>query len=810
MASNENVKVTIRVRPFSEKEKLAGHKRIVDLDGRAGSVTLRNPNGGSVGGEDGADCKTFSFDAAFGEDSKQADVYDQTAKFIVDEVLKGFNGTVFAYGQTGTGKTFSMQGVRDVPALRGIIPSTFNHIFNHISQDSTSKRYLVRCSYIEIYNEDIRDLLVKPPPGKKPTALELKEHPDTGVYVKDLSSFVVKSVEEMDKLIDVGNSARAVAATLMNAESSRSHSIFTITVESSEEVELSNGTKEDRFVAGKLHLVDLAGSERQSKTGATGDRLKEATRINLSLSALGNCISALVDGKSTHIPYRDSKLTRLLQDSLGGNAKTLMIATLSPASYNYEETLSTLRYANRAKNIKNKPKINEDPKDAMLREYQEEIKRLREQLERKQRTSGGTTSPETRSRSLKAVSSGTLDDEGDESESDGSENGDHQETSKGGHKQANNPLSSMDPATILKLQAQVESERQALLTSKSHVHAEKQRLLLELESRATELSKERTERENLAAKLSSMEGQLLVGGVSIVDRVSAQQLELEAASKRIEQQERAEREIRDKLESKQEATLQLEEHYNTLQDEVDTKTKKLKKLWARLEATRREVSDLQDEFRNEREGLLETIRELSRELSLKQTVATSFLPPDEISKVESRASYNDESDEWILCTNAELNLANRVERPLAHPILKRPVCGFAKTRMAAGDPNPRWRPDNLLTLGLDDIQQQQRSAASSAEYLNDKSTAGSDLDVGELYRDISRASSGTLLSTSRLKLGGGGTGSALGSEDFEFSGSDDLTSNGGTSPTKTMNVDARLPPSRGEVLRSGLPSKRRT
>ena len=185
-----------------------------------------------------------------------------------------------------------------------------------------------------------------------------------------------KHLGECEKLMDKGNKNRSVGATLMNADSSRSHSIFAIKVEMCEKDE----SGEEHYRAGKLNLVDLAGSERQSKTGASGDRLKEATKINLSLSALGNVISALVDGKSKHIPYRDSKLTRLLQDSLGGNTKTLMIAALSPAADNYEETLSTLRYANRAKNIKNKPTINEDPKDAMLRQLQDEINILKAQL----------------------------------------------------------------------------------------------------------------------------------------------------------------------------------------------------------------------------------------------------------------------------------------------------------------------------------------------------------------------------------------------------------------------------------------------
>lgn len=205
-----------------------------------------------------------------------------------------------------------MQGVKDVPHLRGLIPNSFNHVFDYIAR-TTTKKFLVRCSFLEIYNEEIRDLLGKDTKNK----LDLKENPDSGVFVKDLTSYVVKSPEELDAFMNIGSKSRSVGSTLMNAESSRSHCIFSITVESSE----MGQDGEEHIVVGKLNLVDLAGSERQSKTGATGDRLKEASKINLSLSALGNCISALVDGRSTHVPYRDSKLTRLLQDSLGGNAK---------------------------------------------------------------------------------------------------------------------------------------------------------------------------------------------------------------------------------------------------------------------------------------------------------------------------------------------------------------------------------------------------------------------------------------------------------------------------------------------------------
>ena len=231
---------------------------------------------------------------------------------------------------------------------------------------------MIRASYLEIYNEEVRDLLSKNPKNR----LELKEKPDSGVYVKDLSYFAVKGVDEIDDVLKIGMKNRSMGSTNMNATSSRSHSLFSITIERSE----IGADGKQHIRAGKLNMVDLAGSERIAKTGATGVQLKEATKINLSLSTLCHVISALTDPKATYVPYRDSKLTRLLQDSLGGNTKTLMISNVGPADYNYDETMNTLRYASRAKNIKNKPKINEDPKDALLREYQDEITKLREQL----------------------------------------------------------------------------------------------------------------------------------------------------------------------------------------------------------------------------------------------------------------------------------------------------------------------------------------------------------------------------------------------------------------------------------------------
>ncbi|XP_078695935.1 osmotic avoidance abnormal protein 3-like isoform X12 [Branchiostoma floridae x Branchiostoma belcheri] len=370
--ASEAVKVIVRCRPLNEREKNLNCDVVISMEGGIQCGIIKPDRQDEPP-------KLFTFDGSYDMVSTTEKIYDDVAYPLVESVVEGYNGTVFAYGQTGCGKSFTMQGIEEPATQRGIIPRAFEHIFESIAVAEDTK-YLVHASYLEIYNEEIRDLLGKDHKQK----LELKEHPDRGVYVKDLSKHSVHNVPECERIMEMGWKNRSVGATLMNADSSRSHSIFTIFLEMCS----TDKEGETHLRAGKLNLVDLAGSERQAKTGATGDRLKEATKINLSLSALGNVISALVDGKSKHIPYRDSKLTRLLQDSLGGNTKTLMIACLSPADNNYDETLSTLRYANRAKNIKNKPRINEDPKDALLREYQEEIQRLKAMLAAKGITSG--------------------------------------------------------------------------------------------------------------------------------------------------------------------------------------------------------------------------------------------------------------------------------------------------------------------------------------------------------------------------------------------------------------------------------------
>ena len=283
----------------------------------------------------------------FDTKSRQTDVFDFSIRSTVDDILNGYNGTVFAYGQTGAGKSYTMMGsdIEDENS-RGIIPRIVEQMFTSILQSPGNIEYTVRVSYMEIYMERIRDLLVP-----QNDNLPVHEEKSRGVYVKGLLEIYVSSVQEVYEVMRRGGAARATAATNMNQESSRSHSIFVITI-SQKNVETGSAK------SGQLFLVDLAGSEKVGKTGASGQTLEEAKKINRSLSALGMVINSLTDGKSTHIPYRDSKLTRILQESLGGNSRTTLIINCSPSSYNDAETLSTLRFGVRAKAIKNKAKIN--------------------------------------------------------------------------------------------------------------------------------------------------------------------------------------------------------------------------------------------------------------------------------------------------------------------------------------------------------------------------------------------------------------------------------------------------------------------
>lgn len=578
---------------------------------------------------------------------------------MVDSVLAGFNGTIFAYGQTGTGKTFTMEGLRGDEEKKGVIPRSFEHIFSHIAQ-SKDEQYLVRASYLEIYQEEIRDLLAK----NQNVRLELKERPDTGVYVKDLASFVCKSQSEIEHVMSVGNQNRKVGPTNMNEHSSRSHAIFIITVECST---VDPDTNKPHIRAGKLNLVDLAGSERQAKTGATGERLKEATKINLSLSALGNVISALVDGKSTHVPYRDSKLTRLLQDSLGGNAKTVMVANIGPADYNYEESLTTLRYANRAKNIKNKPRINEDPKDALLREFQEEIARLKSQLGTKSRASSGVGKKRRRTRKVMNGDDGVMEASDD------------------------SVMSSPEPppSDVTDLEAKLAVERELLESDTTMITEEKEKLRQELNQKEAVLLRQKKDKEMVAKKIKALESKLLSGNTNMVERTNEQQKILEQQRADLIERRKAEREAAKLLEAQEEQGLELEKTYSSLQQEVDTKTKKLKKLFAKLQSTKQEIVDITDEYNRDRRDLEDTQQELLKELKLKHLMIENFIPPKEKQKMLERAQYDEVEDVWYLSTPGQTPSNTISKRPVSAVGSRRPMSEYARMLSSIENVNSR-------------------------------------------------------------------------------------------------------------------------
>ncbi|WRT66891.1 uncharacterized protein IL334_003854 [Kwoniella shivajii] len=370
--SGNNIKVVCRFRPMNRMETESRSETCMDISSDFTTVQLKNSTSLAGPEKDG-----FTFDRVFDTNTKQNDIFDWGVKGIVEDVMTGFNGTLFCYGQTGSGKTYSklsrtppeineradlidvisaMMGADiENPALKGLIPRIVEQIFASILSADSVIEYTVKVSYMEIYMERIKDLL-----APQNDNLSIHEDKARGVYVKNLTDVYVGSEAEVYKVMKAGGSSRAVSSTNMNAESSRSHSIFVIGIH-------QRNTETGSQKSGNLYLVDLAGSEKVGKTGATGQTLEEAKKINKSLSALGMVINSLTDGKSSHVPYRDSKLTRILQESLGGNSRTTLIINCSPATFNEPETLSTLRFGMRAKSIKNKARVNVEMSPAELK-----------------------------------------------------------------------------------------------------------------------------------------------------------------------------------------------------------------------------------------------------------------------------------------------------------------------------------------------------------------------------------------------------------------------------------------------------------
>jgi Kinesin motor domain len=594
----EAVKVIVRCRPLNGREKDMGEtEECVAIDTTAMQVFMKSkPN------------IKFTFDAVFDWNCIQKDVYESTGYDIANGVLEGFNGTIFAYGQTGTGKTHCMMGPderKEFPEQIGITPRCFQQVFDNINTfPDENSSFLVEASFLEIYNEDIRDLFAE----DTHKALDLKQDTKGAVYVKDLTKHVVKDMEEIIKWMEYGDSRRTTGSTAMNHRSSRSHSIFTIIVGRTD----MDDKGEDHVRQGKLNLVDLAGSERQNKTGATGDRLKEGVKINLSLSALGNVISALVDGKSKHIPYRDSKLTRMLQDSLGGNSKTVMVATISPALDNAEETMSTLRYANRAKQIKNKPTINEDPKDAKIREFKDEIARMRALL-------GDGFDPNANVEKKVVVRKEYVDFE----------------------------VEGVDPAILEQMKTQKESEVMAALAKQGMSDSERQALQKKLDGARRAQEKIARQQKELEAKMLELSQQLGGGGgMDMMDENDRQQARLRLQEQNMKQQlldqERLERELKQR---EHEESLQLKT-YATLEEDIAAKDAKLQDLHEKYEEAVAEAEDIAGAFQQEREDLLNTVRGLSKTLKFNIMLVNSFIPAGYLRAIQTHATLDSESGSW--------------------------------------------------------------------------------------------------------------------------------------------------------------------
>lgn len=567
---DENVKVMVRCRPLMKEER----SRAACLETRedGGSIAILGESASSLRRE-------FYFDSVFGPESDNERVYMKSCRRLVEFAFEGYNCTVFLYGQTGTGKTYTHSS---------LTLNSFAHLFTLIKTSHSGAQFLIRASYFELYNEDIRDLLTPvslivtstmeecsskyvsrlltfyAPFSKthktsdKP--LELRESKGGEVYVKNLTNYLVNNLSELEKLKKKGDERRATAATKMNDHSSRSHSIFSITIERTQNDGGSKSSSIKSVRLGRLNLIDLAGSERQSKSGSTGARLKEASRINLSLTCLSLVIRSLTDPNSSHVPYRNSKLTRLLTSSLGGNSKTLLVACISPAQIHLDETLNTLRFASRTKLVKNRAKINEDSKDALLRKYRAQLEELKQKLHKRLRQE--TTTDEDLLT--------TVDGDGEENQSD----------------------------------------------------------------------------QLLRKQLKLLKAKIMVGGENLLEKVEMHERLLEASKNELEERKKEELNLKLKLKAKQEAIERMNSTRGGLETQAHELDEKLGRALVLYKQTKEEQRDLVCEHEQLKESLLQSIKTTSKEIRYANCIIDDFIPRQYLDLINSYAQYDDDSDEW--------------------------------------------------------------------------------------------------------------------------------------------------------------------
>nr|CAD7453692.1 unnamed protein product [Timema tahoe] len=589
LTNEDNIRVVVRIRPLSEKEIKSAFKNIIRID-HPNHISILNL---THNGDERP--KTFAFDAVLGESSSQEDVYECFGRPVVEKVFEGYNGTIFAYGQTGSGKTYTMEGVQENKDEWGIVPNAIHHIFLAIDQATDRDKtvsFSVRVSYVEVYNENIHDLLSE----DHTASLSIREDPLHGVFVKRLTGFVVASSTDLYNVTTLGNRNRATGSTKMNEKSSRSHAVLMVTIQQNVSGKLMTRV-------GSLHLVDLAGSERQSKTGTSGVRLKEASKINQSLSTLGKVIAALVDAKSTHVPYRESKLTLLLKNSLGGNSVTTMVANVAPSDYNYDETLCTLRYADRAKHIKNHVQLNDSPRNIAIERTAGEILMLKKELEQLS----------------KIVDDPTIEF-----------------------------IDTDQKERIEELEEEEEEERRRRENMTNDELAAYLEMKMQREVHETNLLLAKKEYDKVQQMLQQVEKHAIVGEENLLEKLDEQKQQLNVWSLELKKAASTERELEMLLHWLESDMMDIEDKYSSLQEEVDEKTKKLNKLMPVLGRAKKELAALEKKQRRQILKEVDKVRDMTRHLDLYDHILSQWIPEDKLLLIEKNMTWDEWTDEWTI------------------------------------------------------------------------------------------------------------------------------------------------------------------
>jgi kinesin family protein 3/17 len=578
-SSRESVKVAVRLRPFSKLELLNNYRKIITIDQSDATVFILNPQGQNV---------QFTYDYAFPDNCTQEEIYENTSAAIVDGVLHGINGTIFAYGQTGSGKTFTIEGLADQKG-RGIVPRAFEHIFDYVTANRDSHKFSVTMQYVEIYNEHTRDLLAGPDSDQ---SLAIREDASKQFYVQGVQIRTVNTIQDLFRFQNEGRQHRVTRQTRMNEESSRSHSILTLKIETLTMIEGGSHVRSAR-----LNLVDLAGSERVSKTGeSSGAGFQEGVSINYALMVLGACISALTSRGHNHIPYRDSALTKLLRDSLGGNARTLMIAAVGPADYNFQESMSTLHYAENAKKIKNKPKVNMDPKDALLMQYQEELQRLQGQLKE------GT--PEAQAANKEKM--------------------------------------------IKEMEEKLEREKKQLAEASSMAAEERARLQKQLEDQRRELDAQKSAKEEFVNRFKTLKKFLTQGSDKLFQETQKNDEEIAAIREKLRRREEHAAQMQREIEEKKAMKQHMLERCKTTEEKVTMLSEKLKEEIAEYNNRKAKIPEVQKMIQADKDGLAQEIDALHRQLEFFTLVLENFVPEKEVEKFKQFAQYSEENEVWLL------------------------------------------------------------------------------------------------------------------------------------------------------------------